>query len=132
MPPRYHVFLDGEVTAPFPESVIFSMLNSGTLNEDSLLCREGEDAWDKAKRMVGWERKKLSMPERPAAIPRSTPQVIYVQQSPPEKVPFHKTVSGAGCLILVVMLALLGLAVGFRAVNRVVLGAVHVMHGQQV
>ena len=88
MPPRYHVFLDGEVTAPFPESVIFSMLNSGTLDGESLLCREGEDDWDKAKRVVGWEERVPYAPQRtmarlyPPEEPSPEPRVIYVERAP--------------------------------------------------
>ena len=117
MPPRYHVFLDGEVTAPFPESVIISMLNSGTLNEESLLCREGEDDWEKAKRVVGWEQRVPYAPHRPLAQlypplePRPEPRVIYVERQP--EPPKRKSIAGPGCLVIICLLILFVVAGSF-------------------
>lgn len=67
MPDRFHVFLDGEVTAAFPLPVILSMLQNGAITADTPLCREGSDAWDKAKRMVPPKQKPPPIPGRAAS-----------------------------------------------------------------
>ena len=64
MPDRYHVFLDGEVTAAFPEPVIRSMMESGAITQDTPLCMEDSEVWDKAKRMLPQKIKPPPIPQR--------------------------------------------------------------------
>ena len=77
MQPRFHVFLDGEVTAAFPEAVVQSMLASGAINGETPLCREGTDVWDTVNRSVSIS---TSLPAAPA--PSSHPRIPAV---PPPK-----------------------------------------------
>lgn len=78
MPTSYHIFLDGEVTAAFPEAVIQAMLSSGAITGETPLCKEGTDVWDKAKCLISTPPPTSLHPSPLPAAP-ATPQTICVQ-----------------------------------------------------